>query len=101
MITVYVRNIQNRKEPNGFRFIDVDFVKERERACHWETKLEAANEAGALQYHDIRITTEDRQIHIVKGYRVEERELGHFIISVEVPSLLTTGSKLNCQRLID
>jgi len=82
----YVSGISIRKGPDEFsKFIDVDFTGKRESACSWKTKQEAENEAGMLEYHNIAITNEVGQRHICKGYKVEERAPGEYIISLDAP----------------
>jgi hypothetical protein len=82
----YVGKISTRKGPDEFsKFLDVDFTSKRESACYWQTKQEAENEAGMLEYHDIAITNEAGQRYICKGYKVEERAPGEYIISLDAP----------------
>ncbi|HET6844716.1 MAG TPA: hypothetical protein VFK06_23985 [Candidatus Angelobacter sp.] len=82
----YVSNISTRKGQDEFtKFLDVAFTRKRESACSWQTKQEAEIEARMLEYHDIAITNEVGQRYICKGYKVEQRAPGEYIISLDAP----------------
>src|SRR5258708_3131502 len=90
MVKGYIGKIGTRRDPDGFaKWIDVDFDSMKEAACHWSTKEEAENEAGMLEYHDIAITKAEGQRHVCKGYQVEQRAPGEFIIWCDAPFTLT------------
>lgn len=97
----YVSGISIRKGPDEFsKFIDVDFTGKRESAYHWQTKQEAENEAGMLEYHNIAITNEVGQRHICKGYKVEERAPGEYIISLDAPFRLPVAQRIMEEALV-
>src|ERR1041384_6646201 len=97
----YVSNISIRKGPGDFgKFIDVDFTGKRESAVSWDTKQEAENEAGMLEYHDIAITNEAGKRYVCKGYKVEERAPGEYIISLDAPFRLPVAQRIMEEALV-
>src|SRR4051794_15059626 len=97
----YVRRISTRKGTDKFsKFLDVDFTNKREAACYWQTKQEAENEAGMLEYHDIAITNEAGQRYICKGYKVEERAPGEYIISLDAPFRSLVEQRIKEEALV-
>lgn len=82
----YVGNISTEKDVQGFRaVIHVDFASKKESAGFWQTRQDAEDDAAVLEHHDIAITTAEGQRHICKGYEVEERAPGEFVIWCEAP----------------
>jgi hypothetical protein len=82
----YICKISTRRDQDGFaKWIDAEFDSKKEAACYWSTKQDAENEAGMLEHHDVAITTAEGQRHVCKGYQVEERATGEFIICCEAP----------------
>jgi hypothetical protein len=82
------------KDPDGFSTrIDVEFSSKKEAAYSWQTEQEARDEANILERRDIAITTAEGQRHVCKGYRVEERAPGEFIIWCEAPFRQTVVEK--------
>jgi len=71
----------------------VDFSSKKDAAYSWPTEQEARDEANTLEHHDIGIITAEGQRHVCKGYQVEERALGEFIIWCEAPFRLTVVEK--------
>jgi hypothetical protein len=97
----YVGKISTRKGSGEFsKFLAVDFTSKRESACYWQTKQEAENEAGMLEYHDIEITNEEGQRHICKGYKVEERAPGEYIISLDAPFRSPVEQRIKEEALV-
>lgn len=97
----YVSGISIRKGADEFsKFIDVDFTSKRESAVSWHTKQEAEHEAGMLEYHDIAITNEVGRRYICKGYKVEERAPGEYIISLDAPFRLPVAQRIMEEALV-
>jgi len=85
----YVSHKDVVKDADGFSTrTDVDFSSKKEAAYSWQTEQEARDEANILEHRDIAITTAEGHRHVCKGYRVEERAPGEFIIWCEAPFAL-------------
>jgi len=93
-MTGYVANIETHQGTDEFtKFIDVDFTSKKESACSWSTRQAAAEDAAMLEHHNIAINTADGGRHVCKGYRVEERAPGEYIICLEAPFRLVTAQE--------
>ena len=89
----YIKKITFEKDSRGFgKWIHVDFGNTKEGAGFWPTKQDAEEDAGMLEYHDVAITTAEGQRHVCKGYKVEERAPGEFVVFVDAPFISPTGT---------
>ena len=77
----YVGNISSEKDSQGVRVLThVDFASKKESAAFLADQTDAEDGAGMLEYHDIAITTAEGQRYLCKGYQVEERAPGAFVV---------------------
>ena len=60
---------------------------------HGKPNKKLVDEANILEHRDIAITTAEGHRHVCKGYRVEERAPGEFIIWCEAPFRITVVEK--------
>lgn len=89
----YIKRISTERDLKGFgKWIHVDFGSTKEGAGFWPSREEAEMDAGMLEHHDIAIITVDGQRHVCKGYQVEERAPGEFVVWVEAPFVSKTGT---------
>lgn len=86
MMRGYVKGYENIKDENapfGFRW-DVWFGT-KEDGMTWKTREEAERACGWFENRAIKLRLVDGGTHICKGFKVEERKPGQFVIYCDAP----------------
>ncbi|HEV3040559.1 MAG TPA: hypothetical protein VHA33_22540 [Candidatus Angelobacter sp.] len=80
---------KKREEPGQTHIMDYWFDHRIEKAAYWRTKEEA--EADCVLFNNLPISIPSSQggIHVCKGWQVEERALGEYVVFCEAPFILT------------
>lgn len=86
----YVRRWKEREkpEPEG---IDYWFTSHPENAAWWKTREDAENECVVFEANRIRIPSSAGGVHTCRGFKVEERAPGEFVIYCMAPFVLQSS----------
>ena len=94
----YLSRWNKREQPEQSHIMDYWFDPRIENAAHWRTKQEAEVDRVLFENLPITIPSSQGGFHVLKGFKVEERALGEYVIFCEGPFILTKPGEADVRK---
>jgi hypothetical protein len=93
MLKGYITGWKEREKPEEHHIVDLGFDHRPEKAACWPTREQAENDCAIFDHWQIVIPSADGGTHICKGFKVEKRAPGEFVVFCEAPFILKASGE--------